>query len=87
MPNDFEMTHVYESKDIRGTWVRFETLSYIVVFDPFVIDNYDLKNVECFSFPQVSMDIFEVNLVQSSQFLTVTGQNHVPHKNFSTMQR
>lgn len=30
------MTHVYESKDIRGTWVRLETLSYVVVFDPFV---------------------------------------------------
>lgn len=43
MPNDFEMTHVYESKDIRGTWVRFETLSYvIIVFDPFVNDDHEL---------------------------------------------
>lgn len=47
----------------------------------------NLKHVEYFSFLQVSMDIFEVNLVQSLQFLTVTGRNHVRHKNFSIMQR
>ena len=42
LPNDFDMTHVHESKDIRGTWVRFETISY-VLFECGLFGNGDHK--------------------------------------------
>ena len=81
------MTRAYEPNNIRGTWVRFETLDLCFVVFKTDGHKYDLKHLESVSFPQVSMDIFEVNLDQNLRFLIVTERSLVRRRNFSITQR